>query len=236
MSALESFDADLLDPGAAGQQARGRSASTPGTARRASLRLVPQTRSRMSTRLFLMALLLVTALGMGGLVVMNTSIQSQAAELDELQQQATNLSYQQDLLTSQVHTLRSTVTLQQRAHELGMRPNPHPAFITLPDGKIVGNPTRVTGTELPDQRATDWKTAQQAQEDARAKVATEAAQKRRDAAAREQQRKQQAEQARKDREAKAKQDQAKQDKAKQDAKTRQDAKTKQDKAKQPGGH
>lgn len=208
MSALESFDdADLLDEGTGGQRHGATRQGVLGTARRASLRLVPQTRSRMSTRLFLMGLLLVTALGMGGLVVMNTTIQSQAAQLDELQQRATDLSYQQDLLSSQVHTLRSTVSLQQRAHDLGMRPNPHPAFITLADGKIVGKPTRVTGNEMPDQRATDWKSAQQAQEDARTKVAADAARQRREAAAKAQQRKQQAEQARKDREARAKAEQ-----------------------------
>jgi hypothetical protein len=30
-----------------------------------------------------------------------------------------------------------------------MRPNPHPAFLVLPDGKIVGKPIPVSGQEMP---------------------------------------------------------------------------------------
>jgi len=32
---------------------------------------------------------------------------------------------------------------------LGMRPNPYPAFLELPSGKVIGKPTPVQGDEVP---------------------------------------------------------------------------------------
>lgn len=114
------------------------------------------------------------ALGLLGLLVLNTAIQSQARELNRLQNQSTALGYQQGELTTQVQQLRASSTLEQKAYALGLRPNPYPAFITLADGKIVGTPVPVTGSEMPDQRWTSWEQQQTAQEQARAKVAAEA--------------------------------------------------------------
>ena len=36
-----------------------------------------------------------------------------------------------------------------RATELGMVPNPYPAFINLGDSSVTGDPTPVTGKEMP---------------------------------------------------------------------------------------
>lgn len=116
----------------------------------------------------------VLVAGLLGLLVLNTAIQSQAKELNSLQNQATALGYQQGELTTQVQQLRSASTLEQKAYALGLRPNPHPAFITLANGKIVGKASPVTGNELPDQKWSSWQTQQNAQEAARAKVAADA--------------------------------------------------------------
>ena len=39
-----------------------------------------------------------------------------------------------------------------RATELGMVPNPYPVYLTLPNGQVVGNPTSISGYEIPDVR------------------------------------------------------------------------------------
>ncbi|CAI9399473.1 hypothetical protein [Aestuariimicrobium sp. T2.26MG-19.2B] len=114
------------------------------------------------------------ALGLLGLLVLNTAIQTQAKQLNSLQADATSLGYQKGELTTQVEQLRSASALEQRAHQLGLRPNPYPAFITLADGRILGNPVPVTGNELPDQKWSSWQQQQDAQEGARAQVAAEA--------------------------------------------------------------
>jgi hypothetical protein len=114
------------------------------------------------------------ALGLLGLLVLNTAIQTQAKELNSLQADATSLGYQKGELTTQVEQLRSASALEQRAYQLGLRPNPYPAFITLADGRILGHPVPVTGHELPDQKWSSWQQQQDAQEGARAQVAAEA--------------------------------------------------------------
>ncbi|MGJ6981048.1 hypothetical protein ACSDQ9_11065 [Aestuariimicrobium soli] len=119
----------------------------------------------------------VLVAGLLGLLVLNTAIQSQAKQLNSLQNEATALGYQQGELTTQVQQLRSASTLEQKAYALGLRPNPHPAFITLANGTIVGTPTPVTGKELPDQKWSSWQQQQTSQEAARAQVAAEAKRK-----------------------------------------------------------
>src|SRR4029453_4593332 len=39
--------------------------------------------------------------------------------------------------------------LARRASALGMRPNPYPAFLVIPSGKVIGKPTPVAGDEVP---------------------------------------------------------------------------------------
>lgn len=127
--------------------------TTARTAAPASrLRALPRPRARVGRLPFLIVLLSTLGLGLVGVLVLNTTIQGRASELRTLQRQADSLSHEQAALTTEVQLLRSTTTLEQRALALGMRPNPHPAFITLPDGRILGTPTAVTGAELPNQR------------------------------------------------------------------------------------
>lgn len=124
---------------------------------------------------FILVLGVLIVAGMAGLVVLNTVIQSQAAEVAKLRNESAALGYQQAALTAEVQQLRSAGSLQQKAYALGMRPNPAPAFILLPSGKIVGKPTVVTGKELPDQQYLTWQQQQQAQQNARAEVARQKA-------------------------------------------------------------
>ena len=152
-----------------------RVAARPQRENKPGLRLLPSRRTRMSRFPFILSLVAMLAAGMGGLVVVNTQIQLQATELASLQQEATNLEYQQAQAQAEVNKLRSASSLEVQAYKLGLRPNPRPAFVVLPDGKILGTPTKVTGKELPAQVYLTWEQAVKQQEQARAAVAQEKA-------------------------------------------------------------
>ena len=81
--------------------------------------------------------------------MLNTTLQSQAFESRTLNRRATELAYAQADLENQLAALAAPQELARRASELGMRPNPFPAFLVLPSGKVVGKPTPVSGHEMP---------------------------------------------------------------------------------------
>ncbi|HNV11330.1 MAG TPA: hypothetical protein PKN27_08365 [Propionibacteriaceae bacterium] len=143
--------------------------TTARTAAPASrLRALPRPRARVGRLPFILVLVTTLGLGLVGVLVLNTTIQARASELRTMQRQATSLSHEEAALTTQVQLLRSTTTLEQRAYELGLRPNPAPAFIQLPEGTILGTPTRVTGDEMPAQRFRTPEQVAEAQTKARA--------------------------------------------------------------------
>ena len=57
------------------------------------------------------------------------------------------LEYTAASLTTQLQARSSTSALALRASDLGMVPNPYPAFIRLSDGTIVGDPQPASGKE-----------------------------------------------------------------------------------------
>ncbi len=118
------------------------------------LRPVAERSGRLASVPFLMILALLLGAGMLGLLVLSTNIQDRAAQLRDLQRQNTVLGYQEAALQAEADTLESTTLLAQRAADLGMVPNPHAVFITLPDGSVTGQAKPVTGAELPGQRQT----------------------------------------------------------------------------------
>ena len=81
--------------------------------------------------------------------MLNTTLQSQAFQSRTLNRQATELAYAQADLENQLDALAAPQELARRASALGMRPNPFPAFLVLPSGKVVGEPIPVSGHEVP---------------------------------------------------------------------------------------
>ncbi|QDP97594.1 hypothetical protein FOE78_18235 [Microlunatus elymi] len=106
-------------------------------------------RRRLGRVPFVLVLIGIFGVGMAGLLTLNTTLQGQAFEAQALHQQANRLTYQQAALAQQVDDLRSADKLAARAFGLGMRPNPEPAFLKLPNGKVIGKPTVVRGNEVP---------------------------------------------------------------------------------------
>jgi type IV secretory pathway VirB10-like protein len=113
------------------------------------LRAVSEPAARLARFPFLLVLIGIFGIGMVGLLMLNTALQSQAFESRTLNRQATELAYAQADLENQLDVLAAPQELARRASLLGMRPNPFPAFLELPSGKVVGEPTPVRGKEVP---------------------------------------------------------------------------------------
>ena len=115
----------------------------------ARLRAVDQAAPRLARFPFLLVLIAVFGLGMAGLLMLNTTLQNQAFQSRALNRQATELAYAQADLENRLDAAAAPQELARRASAFGMRPNPYPAFLVLPKGKVIGDPRPVTGTEAP---------------------------------------------------------------------------------------
>ncbi|GAA1437637.1 hypothetical protein GCM10009616_39770 [Microlunatus lacustris] len=119
--------------------------SRPG----ADLRAVGRPAPRLSRAPFLLVLIGVFGLGMAGLLMLNTTLQNQAFTARALDRQATELAYTQADLESRIDVLSAPPELARQASALGMRPNPYPVLLELPSGEVIGEPTPVSGDEVP---------------------------------------------------------------------------------------
>lgn len=108
---------------------------------RARLSVVPRRAQKAPKVPFvsLVSLLLVT--GVVGLLLFNTSMQQASFTATSLEQRAAVLDANEQALQMEIDTLRDPQKVATRAKQLGMVPRTNPAFIRLPDGKVLGNPT-----------------------------------------------------------------------------------------------
>jgi hypothetical protein len=127
----------------------GWSETEPKEESRARLRAVDKAAPRMARFPFLLVLIGVFGLGMAGLLMLNTTLQNQAFQARTLNREATQLAYVQADLQNRLDAQAAPAELARRASALGMRPNPHPAFLVLPKGKVIGKAVPVTGSEVP---------------------------------------------------------------------------------------
>jgi len=115
-----------------------------------SLKVLPTVRTTLARFPFIVVLIAVFGVGMAGLLMLNTTLQNQAFQYRALKREATVLAYDQATLQNQLDQLSAPSELARQASAIGMRPNPAPAFLVIPDGKIIGKPRRVSGDEVPD--------------------------------------------------------------------------------------
>jgi hypothetical protein len=118
------------------------------TNRERRLRVVPPLPARMARVPFLSVLIALFGVGMVGLLMVNTTLQNQAFESRALNRQAAQLVYAEAELQSQLNQRRTPEQIATLASALGMRPNPYPAFLVVPSGKVLGEQHRVKGTEM----------------------------------------------------------------------------------------
>ncbi len=123
-------------------------ARSPQPEVRPALRPLATPTRRMARLPFLVVLIAAFGLGMAGLLLLNTTLQNQEFEARRLSSQASQLTYVQDDLESQLQTVSSPASLAQKAYAQGMRPNVHPAFLVMPDGTVKGKAKTTKGTEM----------------------------------------------------------------------------------------
>lgn len=120
--------------------------------RRWGLAQVPIPQRRMAGVPFVLTIGVFLAVGMVGLLLLNTSLQDQSFAVQAQQKAANQLGYRVAALESEVTEARSSTRLAIEATKLGMVPNPYPVYLSLPSGQVIGDPTKLTGSELPDVR------------------------------------------------------------------------------------
>lgn len=124
--------------------------SEPSSVRaRPQLRAVPRRAARLERLPFLGVLMAVFGVGLAGLLMLNTTLQNQTFQGRALTREATELAHTQADLERQLDAVSAPYELARRASALGLRPNPHPAFLVLPSGEILGKPVPATGREIP---------------------------------------------------------------------------------------
>lgn len=124
--------------------------SETGKSTKPVLWAVPDPENRIGKIGYAVIMIAVLALGMVGVLVLNTQIQSQASQLSRLQREARELSYQEAALITKNQQFNSVSSLAAEAKALGMVPNPHPAFINIETGEIVGDTTPVEANPMPE--------------------------------------------------------------------------------------
>ncbi len=111
---------------------------------------VPDPENRIGKIGYAVIMIAILALGLVGVLVLNTQIQSQASQLSRLQRESRELGYQEAALITKSQRLNSVNSLASEAKALGMVPNPHPAFINIETGKIVGDTSPIAENPMPE--------------------------------------------------------------------------------------
>ncbi len=114
---------------------------------RARLTVVPQRslgRADTGRTPFVVLMLTMLAAGVVGLLMFNTNMQQSSFEATRLQDQVSTLSAQEQSLAMELDALRDPQRLAIAAKRLGMVPPAEPAFVSLTDGRVLGNPTPAT--------------------------------------------------------------------------------------------
>ena len=123
----------------------------PGSALpRPRLTIVSTTASRATRIPFVVLVVALLALGLVGLLVLNTSMERGTYTAGALRAQSAALAQRQQQLQIAVSALQDPQRVSHRAQRLGMVANPTPAFIVLGSGRVLGKPTRAVAGDTPD--------------------------------------------------------------------------------------
>jgi hypothetical protein len=120
-------------------------AATPQEARRPRLRLAPPMPVAVPRAPFVLLIVLVVVAGVLGILVLNTKIAESGIQLTKLKEQQAQLDLREQQVSQEIALAESPGHLDAAAKRLGLVPAGAPAFIRLPDGKIIGVPQPATG-------------------------------------------------------------------------------------------
>jgi hypothetical protein len=121
--------------------ARARAIRPIATLPRPRLTIVPRVASRAPRIPFVMLVVMLLALGLVGLLVLNTSMERGTYTAGALRSEAAALSQREQALQLRVEALGVPQRVSRRAERLGMVRNDNPAFLVLGSGKVIGVPT-----------------------------------------------------------------------------------------------
>lgn len=116
---------------------------------RANLRLVAPLRVQKASRgVFSLVILGIMACGLIGMLLINTTLAQGAFTVSELRSEQAELARVEAALTEEVAALAAPEALETKARALGMVPSTAPAFIQIPDGKVMGKPKPAKGVPV----------------------------------------------------------------------------------------
>lgn len=135
---LSGADVDGGDFGGAGSAAGG----SGGSGRTVSPRLVVLAGRKGTPSLlpFVAVLLVLAVVGMVALLFLNTELNKGAFTIKQQKATATKLEQQSEQIQESLNGLDGPGALASAASQMGMVPNPNPAFLA-PNGSILGSPT-----------------------------------------------------------------------------------------------
>ncbi|GAA2153320.1 hypothetical protein GCM10009844_37650 [Nocardioides koreensis] len=108
---------------------------------RARLTVVPRRRVRAARVPFVSLVSLVLLGGVIGLLLFNTSMQQASFAATSLESQASTLSAREQTLRMELDVLRNPQHVAEQARKMGMVTAGSPAFLSLADGKVLGDAT-----------------------------------------------------------------------------------------------
>jgi hypothetical protein len=94
---------------------------------------------------FVLLLLMVVVGGVLGILMVNTEINQNAFTLKQQAEEQAALNRQEQDLKQQIAEYESPNSLWAAARKLGLVPAESPAFIRMPDGRVIGVPQPATG-------------------------------------------------------------------------------------------
>ncbi|HKT02465.1 MAG TPA: hypothetical protein VJT31_23300 [Rugosimonospora sp.] len=113
---------------------------------RPRLRAAPPVPVSVPRAPFVALVLVVVVAGVVGILVLNTKINENAFRLSYLQDKQTSLDRQEQQLNQRLASQEAPNNLAAEAAKLGLVPAGTPAFIRLPDGRVLGVPQPATST------------------------------------------------------------------------------------------
>jgi hypothetical protein len=111
---------------------------------RSGLRAAPPVPVAAPRAPFVALVLAVVIAGVLGILVLNTKINENAFQLTNLEANQVSLDQQEQQLNQQLANRESPNNLAAEALKLGLVPAGTPAFIRLPDGRVLGVPQPAT--------------------------------------------------------------------------------------------
>lgn len=113
------------------------------------LRIAAPIKAKAPRAPFVLVVMVLVVIGLGGLIFISTLLQRQAFVISDLDAQISDLTSEKQAMTRELDRMQSPTYLGEEAMRLGMVPNTNPVFLRLSDGSIIGNPVPAeTGTNI----------------------------------------------------------------------------------------